>query len=397
MDYPTVVIGGGIAGITAAVELAETGRQVVLVEKHPWLGGQVTRFGNYFPKLCPPSCGLEIHYRRIRNHPLISWYTGTEVKGIGGKRGDFRIRLAIAAEMINERCTACGRCAEVCPTEPRAAGMEAGLSFPMKYHIDPGTCLGASCARCVEECPVDAIRLDAKERETEIRASAVIVASGWRSYDPSKLEQYAWSDSADVLSNMEFEDMLAACREGNRELVRPSDGRAPGRIAFVQCAGSRDERHLPYCSAVCCSASLKHALTLSESYPEIHIEIFYIDLRLTGRNERLLQKAETMNRITLTKGKVGRITCEGEQPVLEVEDIGAGKKRKDPFDLVVLATGMVPNNPLPGLAVNEYGFLQEEQEAGIYPAATCKRPMDVSSSVKDATAAALKTMGASDG
>jgi quinone-modifying oxidoreductase subunit QmoA len=267
----------------------------------------------------------------------------------------------------------------------------------MKYHIDPGTCLGASCARCVEECPVDAIRLDAKERETEIRASAVIVASGWRSYDPSKLEQYAWSDSADVLSNMEFEDMLAACREGNRELVRPSDGRAPGRIAFVQCAGSRDERHLPYCSAVCCSASLKHALTLSESYPEIHIEIFYIDLRLTGRNERLLQKAETMNRITLTKGKVGRITCEGEQPVLEVEDIGAGKKRKDPFDLVVLATGMVPNNPLPGLAVNEYGFLQEEQEAGIYPAATCKRPMDVSSSVKDATAAALKTMGASDG
>ena len=228
----------------------------------------------------------------------------------------------------------------------------------------------------------------------EMQAGRIILATGWQSYPAGKMEDYGYREEADVVTNVEFEQILASCGRENRKLARPSDGRIPARIAFVQCAGSRDINHLPYCSAVCCSASVKHALTLRESHPGIQCEVFYIDLRLTGRNEKLLMKAESSDTITFTKGKVGRIlhNPEGEGLVLEVEDIMAGKKRSEIFDMVVLATGLVPCPPIPGLATNEYGFYLAGQIPGIFPAATCKRPMDVSTSVKDATAAALKTM-----
>ncbi len=171
-----------------------------------------------------------------------------------------------------------------------------------------------------------------------------------------------------------------------------------GTHCFYTMCGIEGLNHLPYCSAVCCSASVKHALTLAEAYPEIETEIFYIDLRLTGRNEKLLRKAEKTGTITFTKGKVGRIGPgdESGRIILEVEDIMAGKKRMDSFDMVVLATGLVPNPLILSLAANEYGFYDTTQLQGIYPAATCKRPMDVSASVKDATAAAIKSMFVSD-
>ncbi|MCD4710586.1 MAG: hypothetical protein K8R52_07050, partial [Bacteroidales bacterium] len=185
-----------------------------------------------------------------------------------------------------------------------------------------------------------------------------------------------------------------ACTRENIKLIRPSDGQTPRRIAFIQCAGSRDLKHLPYCSAVCCSASLKHALTLEAEYPEIDAEIFYIDMRLSGRNEKLLKEVEGKERITLTKGKVGRIVPGNleKELVLEVEDVDCGTKRQDAFDMVVLAVGLTPAPVAADLLVNEYGFFIPNQPSGIIPAASCKRPMDVSSSVKDATASALKAM-----
>ncbi|MCK4750875.1 MAG: CoB--CoM heterodisulfide reductase iron-sulfur subunit A family protein, partial [Bacteroidales bacterium] len=184
------------------------------------------------------------------------------------------------------------------------------------------------------------------------------------------------------------------CTRENKKLARPSNGKAPERIAFIQCAGSRDVNHLPYCSTVCCSASLKHALILAEHYPGIKTEIFYIDLRLSGRNEKLLQKAGQSDNITLTKGKVGRIGKgkREEGLILEVEDIMAGTRRIEPFDMVVLATGLVPDKMLPVLATNQHGFCKTDQVPGIYPVGSSKRPMDVASSVKDATAASLKVM-----
>jgi quinone-modifying oxidoreductase subunit QmoA len=400
----TLIIGGGIAGITAAVELAEAGKEVVLVEKKNYLGGNVSTFNNYFPKLCPPACGLEIIYSRIRSNPRITYYTGTSVDSICGSDGDFRVSLAVAPRLINNYCTSCGLCAEVCPEErpaklgrksgEKAAYIYHGLVFPLKYSIDPEVCKGESCGKCLEVCEFDAIQLNATEAKVEIQVAKIVVATGWTLYDPVKLDNYAYPEYADVVTNLEFEHMLAACTREGTKLARPSDDKLPKRIAFVQCAGSRDLNHLSYCSAVCCSASLKHALTLESEYPEIQAEIFYIDMRLSGRNERLLTEAGNKKGIKLTKGKVGRILKEkgNEALVLEVEDIHEGIRREEAFDLVVLAMGLIPNTVNVDLAVNEHGFYLPGQVAGIVTVASCKRPMDVSSAVKDATASALKSM-----
>jgi len=264
----------------------------------------------------------------------------------------------------------------------------------MKYCIDPDVCEREACGKCLEVCEYDAIHLDAQRAEVELLAGKVIVASGWDLYDPEKLENYRFSEEPDVVTNLQFEKMLAACTRDNKRLTRPSDGKVPARVAFIQCAGSRDINHLPYCSSVCCSATLKHALTLEEEYPQTESEIFYIDMRLSGRNEKLLRRAEGKERITLTRGKVGRLLSSGEQGgiILEVEDIEKETRRQDRFDLVVLAMGLTPVSVPAGLEVNEYGFYLPEQPSGIIPTATSKRPMDVSSSVKDATASALKAI-----
>ena len=313
MDFPTLIIGGGISGITAAVELAEAGQQVVLIEKENYLGGNVSQFNNYFPKLCPPACGLEINYRRIRSNPRITYYTGASLKDICGTDGDYRVNIDLKPRLINNNCTSCGKCAEVCPEErptklgrtvgEKAAYINNGLAFPMKYCIDPDVCKREECGKCLEVCEYSAIQLNASPAEVGIQVGKIIVATGWVLYDAAKIENYRYKEEADVVTNQEFERMLATSTREHSKLTRPSDGKVPSRIAFIQCAGSRDMNHLPYCSAVCCSASLKHALTLEAGYPEMNAEIFYIDMRLSGRNEKLLKKAEEKGIDMIVYGK----------------------------------------------------------------------------------------------
>lgn len=404
MIHPVLVLGGGIGGITAALELAEAGHEVILVEKEPYLGGNVSRFHNYFPKLCPPSCGLEINYRRIRSNPRITYYTSATLQQVEGSAGAFGVTLRCEAPLINDRCTACGRCAEVCPVvrEPedpfsetkKAAYIRSGIPFPMRYTIDEGACTKEACGQCLQVCPCDAIHLDAVPISVRKTVHAIIVATGWHSYEAGNIDHYRYREDPDVLANLEFEKWLAAGLKEQGGLKRPSDGKTPKRLAFIQCAGSRDQHYLGYCSAVCCSATIKHALTLAAHSPGTEVEVFYIDLRLTGRNETLLQRAASEASITLTKGKVGRITRKqgNGQLELEVEDVMKGTRRNAIFDLVVLATGLVPNRSYPGWPSGPDGFLLADGLPGIYPAGTCKRPMDVATTVRDATAAALKTM-----
>ncbi|MFC2102279.1 FAD-dependent oxidoreductase [Bacteroidota bacterium] len=402
---PIVVIGGGISGVTAAVELAEAGREVILVEEQPYLGGNVARMNNYFPKLCPPSCGLEINFRRIRQNSRISVYPSSTVSNISGERGNFSLQITTSPQFVTNSCTACGECVDVCPeerpdqfnyslTKTKAIFLPYEMAFPMKYTIDEDYCKREACNRCVEVCRYDAIDFGAKEEITEIDADAVIVATGWHNYDAGRLDTLSYLASPDIVTNVEFERLLAPNGPGEGALLRPSDNEPPKEIVFVQCAGSRDENHLPYCSAVCCSASLKHALTLQEKLPESKVKIFYIDLRVSGRNEDFLNRVKEHQNIDLIKGKVGRIEVDpvSKKLIVEAEDILQGMKATYQADLVVLATGIVPNRFSETAAMTEYGFLAGEQQDGIIAVSCSKQPMDVSSSVKEATAAAMKAI-----
>ncbi|MFO7828780.1 MAG: FAD-dependent oxidoreductase [Bacteroidales bacterium] len=408
---PVLIIGGGISGVTTAVEIAEVGKEVILIEKNPYLGGNVVKFNNYFPKLCPPTCGLEINFRRIKQNPRIKYFVSTEVQEISGKKGDFRVKLKTAPQYIKNNCTTCGKCADVCPeerpndfnfgfTKTKAAYLPHEMAFPYKYQIDDEYCKKESCNKCVDVCEYNAIDLKATEEIRELEVGSVVVATGWTNYDASKLENLNYSTSKNIVTNIEFERFLANNGIGENKVLRPSDHAEPkktclppGKIAFVQCAGSRDENHLPYCSAVCCSASLKHALNIQEIYPKSEIKIFYIDLRVTGRNEDFLVKVQDNKNIELVKGKIGKITeTENSNLVLEAEDILSGKKIKYEADMVVLATGIVPSKIELGLNKGLNNFIADLQNDGIIPVACSRKPMDVSASVKDATAAALKAI-----
>lgn len=402
---PVLIVGGGISGITAAVEIAEVGKEVILIEREAYLGGNVIKMNNYFPKLCPPACGLEINFRRIRQNPRIKVHVLTELIAVNGEKGNFKASLKSSPQYVKDTCTACGKCVDVCPEErpddfnygfssTKAIYLPHDMAFPLKYAIDEQYCKKENCNKCVEVCDYDAINLKAKEEITEIDVSSVIMATGWKNYNAELPDNLHYKEFKNVVSNVEFERLLSPGGPGKGKLFRPSDNKEPKEIVFVQCAGSRDENHLPYCSAVCCSASLKHALTVQETYPDTKIKIFYIDLRVSGRNEDFLNKVEENKNIELVKGKVAKIEeiTETGNLIVEAENIFAGKKIRVEADLVILATGIVANEITIDLNKNEHGFLLAEQKNGIYAIACGKKPMDVSTSVKDATSTALKAI-----
>ncbi len=401
-----LVVGGGISGITTTVEIAEVGHNVTLVEKLPYLGGKVAQVNQYFPKLCPPYCGLEINFKRIKQNPRITLYTSSTVESISGSKGNFSVKIKKSPEYINDNCTACGDCSEVCPEErpnlfnydldkTKAVYMPHEMAFPWKYSIDDKYCKKESCNKCADVCKYDAVNLNAEEEQFEINVHSVVFATGWKPYDASKLETLGYDKYPNIITNVIMERTAAKNGPYSGEIKRPSDNKIPKTVAFVQCAGSRDENHLPYCSAVCCSASLKQALYINELYPETKIKIFYIDLRISGRNEDFLQKVQKRENIEMIKGKVAMINelSETNNLILEAEDIMSGRKVKEEVEMAVLATGIVPINPsISQLSIDEFGFLENIQEDGIYAAGCSKKPLDVSSSLKDATGMALKAI-----
>jgi len=402
---PVLVIGGGISGITAAVETAEVGHPVILVEKLAYLGGRVVKMNQYFPKLCPPYCGLEINFKRIRQNPKVKVRVSTTVQSISGEKGSYTVTLRTDPALVNTNCTSCDDCTSVCPVErsdefnyglgkTKAIYLPHEMAFPFKYAIDESVCLGETCGKCVEACKYNAIDLLKKESISTIEVRSIIFATGWKPYDPAIIPEYKFTGHSDIVTNVEMERLGAPNGPGKGKLVKPSDGEAPGTVVFVQCAGSRDENHLPYCSGVCCGASLKQALMVREQYHDSKVKIFYIDLRVTGRNEDFLKKVEEEPGIELIKGKVANIDIEGDQLMVVAEDILAGKKINMGADLVVLATGMVPEKiDLDLVKVDEAGFLVEHDDIeGIFVAGCAGKPLDVSSSLKGATGAALKAI-----
>jgi quinone-modifying oxidoreductase subunit QmoA len=407
MSKPILVIGGGIAGMTAAIEAAEAGCEVILAEKSPYLGGRVARMNRYFPKLCPPTCGLEINYKRIKNNASIQVLTQTELEKLTGSPGDYEVTLKISPRYVNGDCTLCGECAKVCPAErvnefnyglsrTKAAYLPYPMAYPASFAIDRAAC-AQGCTACVEACQYGAIDLDQKAERKTVKAAAVVAATGWAPYDATKLTDLGGGKIKNVVTNVIMERLAAEDGPTNGKILRPSDGNPPQTIAFVQCAGSRDENHLAHCSAVCCAASLKQAAYVREQYPEAKIAIFYIDIRTMGRLEDFYVKVSAAGGIEFVKGKVGKI----EEDVgtgdllLTVEDTIAGKKTTRRFDMAVLATGMAPETAgLPeGFALDEFKFIGNGAgKTGLYGAGCAHRPEDVSAAVGDATGAALKAL-----
>jgi len=402
-----LVVGGGISGITSALEAAEVGYDVVLIEKSPYLGGRVSRMNRYFPKLCAPDCGLEINFRRLKMNPGVRVITQAEVANVSGSEGNYTVEIKVAPRMVNDNCTACGKCVEACPVErpnehnygmdkTKAIYLPSLAAFPMKYVIDASVCQGADCAKCVEACQYNAIDLGMAEEKLTLDVGSIVVATGWKPYDAANLDNLAFGTSPNVITNVMMERLAAVDGPTQGKILRPSDGKEPASIAFVQCAGSRDQNHLPYCSGVCCLGSLKQITYVKDQYPETQVSMFYIDLRAQGYLEDFLQAVQGREGVSLVKGKVAKIseTPEGKLK-LEVEDVAEGKKISPEVDLVVLATGLVPSIAdarIPGnVTYDDYGFIVPGT-AGIYGAGCSKRPQDVSNSVMDATGAALKAI-----
>lgn len=309
-----LVAGGGIAGLSAAVEAAEAGFHVILVEREPSLGGRVARMNKYFPKLCPPQCGLEINFRRIRNNPLIRVMTMSEVERIEGESGNFTVSIRVNPRYVNEKCTACGKCSQAATTEVpnsfnyglsavKAAYLPHELAYPMRYVIAPEV-IGTPEANAIEACcEYGAVELDMAPQAVEVKAGAIIWATGWKPFDTSAISYYGSGKYRNVVSNAVMERLASANGPTGGRISRLSDGKPVKKIAFVQCAGSRDENNLPYCSGVCCLASLKQATYLLEQDQDANAWIFYIDIRDPRQTRRLFQQGA---------GKRARFPGEGQ-------------------------------------------------------------------------------------
>jgi quinone-modifying oxidoreductase subunit QmoA len=405
-----LVVGGGISGLTACLEAAEVGYEVFLVEKNPFLGGRVAQLKHYFPKLCPPTCGLEINFRRIKDNPKISFYTLAEVQNVSGGPGNYDVTVKVNPRYVNEKCTCCGECEKASTTKipsefnfgmnnTKGAYLPNEMAFPMRYVLAPEIIGTDDAKRCEDACKYDAIELDMQPQTVNLNVGAIIWATGWKPYDAAKIDNLGFQYQ-NVITNMMMERLAAPNGPTGGRVARPSDNKDISRIAFVQCAGSRDENHLPYCSYICCMASLKQATYVREQFPDAKIYVFYIDIRAPGqRYEKFYRTIKEDENVFLIKGKVAEVQEDPNTKDITVtaENAVTGEKIQETVDMAVLATGMVPNTAdtkLPGgVKCDPDGFVVSDlAQGGMFATGCAVKPLDVVSSNQHATGMALKAI-----
>ena len=406
-----LVVGGGISGMTAAIEAAECGKQVILVEKSPAVGGRVSQLYKYFPKLCHPSCGLEINLRRLKANKNVRLLTMTEVAEVSGETGNYSVTLKTAPRYVNENCTACGACADVVEAEfesehnyglskRKGAYLPNLMAFPQRYVLDPRIIGTPDATKAKEACKYDAVDLDMQEESNTITVGAIIWATGWKPYDANKIQPYGYDRIANVITSVEFERMMDPHGPTGGKLLRPSDGKEARDIAFIQCAGSRDRNYLMHCSRICCMASLKQTTYVREQYgDEGKSSVYYIDIRAIDRLDDFYQNVQADENVTFIKSKVANIVEDTEtgNPVLHGVDTEGYHRYAAPHDLVVLAIGMEPSVPAGDfpikVTVNENGFIEQDEANGAIFAAGCSADaLDVNRAVQSATASALRAI-----
>ena len=420
-----MVIGGGIAGISASIDLGNGGYEVVLVEKLPSIGGRMLQLSETFPTLDCAQCTLTPKTVETGQHPHIKLLTYSEVEQVEGKAGDFRVKIRRKAAYVDwEKCNGCGLCQQKCPSKnpsefDRGMGLGKAIytlspqAVPNKPVINPNNCryfLEKKCKVCEKICPVGAVDYEQQDRFVEERVGAIITAVGFDLIPRESFGEYGYGDVLDVIDGLAFERLNSASGPTTGEIRRPSDGKIPKEVVFIQCTGSRDpERYMPYCSRVCCMYTGKHARLYKHKVHDGQAYIFYMDIRSTGKGyEEFIQQGMEEEGILYLRGRVSRIFRDGEKIIVWGVDTLSGKKVEISADMVVLATAIVPQKDTKDLAsklgikTDEYGFLTEAQRKlrpvetdieGIYIAGCAQGPKDIADAVAHANAAASKVQG----
>ena len=408
-----LVVGGGISGMTAALEAAECGKEVILVEKTPTLGGRTAQLYRYFPKMCHPTCGLEINEKRLRGNPRIRVMTMTEVTAVAGQRGDYRVSLKVSPRYVTAACTACGDCGKAVSTEVpdafnyglanvKAAYLPHPMAYPQRYVIDPSIVGTPEGEAAKAACKVGAVDLGMKEETAEVPVGAIVWATGWRPFDANKIQPYGYDRIANVITSVEFERLADPQGPTGGRLLRPSDGKEARNVAFIQCAGSRDENYLRHCSRICCMASLKQTQYVREAYGDGEnggrSTVYYIDIRAIDRFEDFYAKVWQDPTVSFVKSKVARIAenKENGNPVLHGVNTEGYHRYATEHDLVVLAVGMEPEVTgvkLPDDVIRDSSnFIEGSRDGGMFGAGAASSPLDVNRAVQSATAASLRAI-----
>jgi heterodisulfide reductase subunit A len=419
-----LVIGGGIAGIQAALDIADAGYEVVLVEKKPSIGGHMIQLSETFPTLDCSQCILTPKMVQASKSENIKLLVNSEIEEVEGYIGNFNVKIKQQAQLVDpDKCNMCDDCTDICPVlvpdehEEGLAWRKAiyvpfPQAIPATYTIDEDNCLGLdpiACGKCKEVCEAEAINYDAKPKIMEEEVGAIIIATGYDLYPVEELAEYGYGKYPDVITSLQFERILSATGPTGGEVLRPSDGKVPQEVAFIHCCGSRDpDRHLPYCSKICCMYSTKHAKLYKHKVPDGQPYNFYIDIRSGGKQyEEFVQQGMEEEELVFIRGKVARIYQDGDKMIIRGTDTLSGQSIQLEADMVVLAMGIQPTLGTGDLAqklklnTDENGFMVEAHpklrpvesiQAGFFLAGTTQGPRDIPETVSQASGAASKAL-----
>ena len=424
-----LVIGGGIAGIQTALDIADAGFYVDIVETKPTIGGKMAQIDKTFPTLDCAACILTPKMVDVAQHEKIRIFSYSEVESVKGFVGNFDVKIKKKARYVKEDvCTGCGLCTEKCPQKKvpnefnlgmdnrRAIYIPFAQAVPKVATIDANYCTmlkTGKCGVCSKVCTAKAIDYTQKDEYIEEKYGAIVAATGFNPISMDKFDEYAYSQSKDVITSLEFERLMNAAGPTAGKLVRPSDGVHPHKIVFVQCVGSRclscAEKGKEYCSKICCMYTAKHAMLTRDKYPDTDVTVFYIDVRTPGKQfDEFYRRAVEDYNVHYIKGMVGKVSPEGNKLIVQGSDLIANKQVKIEADLVVLAAAIEPDKSARPLATmltasmdtNDF-FTEahpklrpvESPTAGIFLSGACQGPKDIPETVSQAGAAAAKVIG----